>query len=366
MHRSRHHLWAVFLAIAMNSFVFSITAGQEKVAPPKSAVDISELVGDTSVIQESQKLADDALSLIAKINSEETNDKTQYIDELRTIRVKITKRTPVLRTLLDNMRRTKESLKVPIFDSFPSALDQPNEAISNSNLEHIDIQRTIEILSVELAEKKKQSAPATEIAKLEADLNAFKRRLEADADRRAEEKKKLDEQEKLIQERNRRRIALLEQRNLQAKEIDAVITVGDAAARNLDEALNILDDLSGSLLQANAEGAAYTDKATLVFAVLVGGVIIGFFVVAFTSNTVKTAIFAGDSGIQFVTMFSLVIAIILFGVLKILEGRELAALLGGLSGYILGRGSRGDRGARTPTDPQPVKPPEPAPRAVEG
>lgn len=46
---------------------------------------------------------------------------------------------------------------------------------------------------------------------------------------------------------------------------------------------------------------------------------------------------------QFVTLFSLVIAIVLFGVLKILDGRELAALLGGLSGYILGRGSRSER-----------------------
>jgi hypothetical protein len=46
---------------------------------------------------------------------------------------------------------------------------------------------------------------------------------------------------------------------------------------------------------------------------------------------------------QFVTLFSLVIAIVLFDVLKILDGRELAALLGGLSGYILGRGSRSER-----------------------
>lgn len=48
-------------------------------------------------------------------------------------------------------------------------------------------------------------------------------------------------------------------------------------------------------------------------------------------------IFAGQAGIQFVTLFSLVIAIILFGIITILEGKELAALLGGLSGYILGR-----------------------------
>jgi hypothetical protein len=38
-------------------------------------------------------------------------------------------------------------------------------------------------------------------------------------------------------------------------------------------------------------------------------------------------------------LFFLVIAIILFGILRILEGKELSALLGGLSGYILGRGT---------------------------
>ena len=50
-------------------------------------------------------------------------------------------------------------------------------------------------------------------------------------------------------------------------------------------------------------------------------------------------IFAGEKGMQFITLFLIVIAIILFGIMGTLEGRELAALLGGLSGYILGRTS---------------------------
>jgi presenilin-like A22 family membrane protease len=64
---------------------------------------------------------------------------------------------------------------------------------------------------------------------------------------------------------------------------------------------------------------------------------VGFFVVAFRDEHVRQEIFSGQAGIQFVTLFSLVIAIILFGIIDILEGKELAALLGGLSGYILGR-----------------------------
>src|SRR5207247_2857890 len=53
----------------------------------------------------------------------------------------------------------------------------------------------------------------------------------------------------------------------------------------------------------------------------------------------RRAIFAGQTGIQFLTLFSIVIAIILFGITGILADKELAALLGGISGYILGRSS---------------------------
>lgn len=76
---------------------------------------------------------------------------------------------------------------------------------------------------------------------------------------------------------------------------------------------------------------------SIVFASLIAVVIVGFFVIAFRDERIRAAIFSGEAGIQFLTLFSLVIAIILFGITQILEGKELAALLGGLSGYILGR-----------------------------
>lgn len=84
-----------------------------------------------------------------------------------------------------------------------------------------------------------------------------------------------------------------------------------------------------------------------VFATLVAGVIVGFFWIAHRDERVRVAIFSGAAGIQFVTLFSLVIAIILFGIIEILEGKELAALLGGLSGYILGRATS-DRASAQP------------------
>jgi hypothetical protein len=78
---------------------------------------------------------------------------------------------------------------------------------------------------------------------------------------------------------------------------------------------------------------------SVIFSILIGLVIFGFFVMAYLDTTVRRAIFSGQTGLQFVTLFSIVIAIILFGITGILEAKELAALLGGLSGYILGRSS---------------------------
>lgn len=88
------------------------------------------------------------------------------------------------------------------------------------------------------------------------------------------------------------------------------------------------------------------------FAALIAIVIGGFFLLASRDEVMRRAIFSGETGIQFLTLFSLVIAIILFGIINILEGKELAALLGGLSGYILGRTTQ--RSGAAPTPPENV------------
>lgn len=76
---------------------------------------------------------------------------------------------------------------------------------------------------------------------------------------------------------------------------------------------------------------------SLGFTLLIAAVVIGFFTICFRDATIREKIFSGQAGIQFLTLFSLVIAIILFGMTGVLEGKELAALLGGISGYILGK-----------------------------
>jgi hypothetical protein len=78
---------------------------------------------------------------------------------------------------------------------------------------------------------------------------------------------------------------------------------------------------------------------SITFAALIGLVIAGFFWLALKDPSLREKVFGGQAGMQLLTLFSLVIAIILFGITGILEGKELSALLGGLSGYILGRSS---------------------------
>jgi len=91
------------------------------------------------------------------------------------------------------------------------------------------------------------------------------------------------------------------------------------------------------------------------FAALIAIVIGGFFLLASRDEVMRRAIFSGETGIQFLTLFSLVIAIILFGIINILEGKELAALLGGLSGYILGRTTQRPGAAPAPGQVTPLQ-----------
>jgi outer membrane murein-binding lipoprotein Lpp len=83
-------------------------------------------------------------------------------------------------------------------------------------------------------------------------------------------------------------------------------------------------------------GLGYTVLITLGLIILL--IIIGIMINKISHDTIRMLI--SDGGLQFVTIFILMIAVILFGILNILEGKELAAILAGVSGYILGRGSR--------------------------
>jgi len=85
---------------------------------------------------------------------------------------------------------------------------------------------------------------------------------------------------------------------------------------------------------------AFRSKVSLNFTLLIALLLVGFFVIIyFKSDKTIGKEFLGDNGLQFITLFVLIIAVILFGILGILEATELAAILSGISGYILGRGA---------------------------
>jgi hypothetical protein len=138
----------------------------------------------------------------------------------------------------------------------------------------------------------------------------------------------------------------------------------DKDSQNLQD----IEDQIAALYTKSDQTNSFKLNMSLAFTGLVSLVIIGFFFVALYDEKVRTSIFSNESGIQFITLFSLVIAIILFGIVNILEGRELAALLGGLSGYILGRGTGSERTATQQTSrpaPQYASSPTPvAPHAA--
>jgi len=107
-----------------------------------------------------------------------------------------------------------------------------------------------------------------------------------------------------------------------------------------------------SLFDASRDVNQFRSNATYTFGILVFIVVGGFYVIAWYKHGVAETIFAGELGMQFITLFLIVIAIILFGIMGTLEGKELSALLGGLSGYILGRAGSTKRSATPPTDPK--------------
>lgn len=98
------------------------------------------------------------------------------------------------------------------------------------------------------------------------------------------------------------------------------------------------DRISVSLSTATNQ-YIYRTVVSLIFAGIVAYLVSQFFSLVRQNEEIKINIFSGDTGIQFITLFSIVIAVILFGILEILGANELSALLGGLSGYILGKSS---------------------------
>jgi hypothetical protein len=314
--------------------------GQQTLAVKTQADALEEIKDnfDIAIIDEAGELVKQSTILLDQIRDKPRIDAAEFLEKIRPLRGKISKRSPMLRTLIESLQRWKYSVPYQIntysvgnpYYTTPSPLSSAGYS-GPDRLELDEATERLDKVQIQLEELQKSStADANKQVQIDNLTEQVSEARKQKSDAEASYKKARDDQVAA---------QALQQENIktQVEVLDNLIQQATTNSRNLDETLSFLDDASGSLLQANIREAAYTDRSTIIFAILVGGVIIGFFAIAFISQAVRDAIFTGDSGIQFVTLFSLVIAIILFGVLKILEGKELAALLGGLSGYILGK-----------------------------
>lgn len=127
--------------------------------------------------------------------------------------------------------------------------------------------------------------------------------------------------------------ALVQERNAAA---EMLVTASKKLETDILRQTTVENEINDLFIPRQAENS-FKLLMSFAFAILVGLVIWKFFGITREDEKVRRVVFSAEAGIQFVTLFSLVIAIILFGITGILEGKELSALLGGISGYILGR-----------------------------
>jgi hypothetical protein len=120
------------------------------------------------------------------------------------------------------------------------------------------------------------------------------------------------------------------------EELERQQQIANTISKDASNYLTRIDAAIAELMTSNNDDSRFRLEMGIGFLLLVTLLIGCFFWFAFYGGSMRE-ILRNDRGLQFITLFSLVIAITLFGLLNILEGKELAALLGGLSGYILGR-----------------------------
>ena len=185
------------------------------------------------------------------------------------------------------------------------------------------VEQTIE----ELAEEVSDIPPR---AHLERELTRLKGELEKEQKAPTPDQAKLSAIQGYIDDTNQKLETLKNATDLQKKKDDAYF---------LRRRQTQVEQKIAALFDDKRDVSMFRAISTAIMGVLIAIVVGGFYVIAWYKDGIATKIFGGEMGMQFVTLFLIVIAIILFGIMGTLEGRELAALLGGLSGYILGKAS---------------------------
>jgi hypothetical protein len=164
------------------------------------------------------------------------------------------------------------------------------------------------------------------------------------------------------------------QNKLKLKKLQDTAQGDISALDKVSDIIATIDERSGQIVTQFNQNSNNRELGIYLFTALAIGIVITLSVLSLMKESIARRIFQDNFALQFITIFTLIFSIVLFGLYGILEGRELSALLGGISGYILGKGaeqaSRGEKydGAKEKAGdsddaegkPGPAKPPQAA------
>lgn len=248
------------------------------------------------------------------------------------------------------------SFTIEVFAQNPETQTAPSTQITSPDLSNVtDVRqlfgeretliKQLRDLEQDIAEQSEKIRNLPPADTLEQDLQKLNRDLDSAQKATQPDQQRIDALKRAIESSNDR---------LQiVKNSAPILRVEKADQDQKRQRLFAIEQRIASLFDATRDTNKFRSGATWSFTGLVLVVVGGFFFIAYRKDGIAAKIFGGEMGMQFVTLFLIVIAIILFGIMGTLEGRELAALLGGLSGYILGKTGLRREGSASPPNPNP-------------
>lgn len=126
--------------------------------------------------------------------------------------------------------------------------------------------------------------------------------------------------------------------NVKHSELQNCLLIKSKNIQTLMEDIDLAENELNTIKSAESQHQEFKKYITLCVSILLGLILVAFFggVLYKSGNDVKAKLI-GEAGLQFITIFVIIIAVILFGIMNILKGSELAAILSAIAGYILGK-----------------------------
>ena len=117
------------------------------------------------------------------------------------------------------------------------------------------------------------------------------------------------------------------------------IVLMNLKSRHINDEITKATSEVDRIFSSEREVSSLTSLISGIFILILTVLLAGFFgLLLFKSDTTIARDFLSGSGLQFMALFALILCIAMFGVLKIIDGKELATMLSGIAGFILGKG----------------------------